>query len=247
MSGLLQRLAARATGSAWALRSDARLPFAGALPGAADMVDLAQSPHMPVAPSSLVDVRGMGVPPHAEPPATEAARDPAPITAQAPHPPATPGQAAATAMPPWLHAPRATIGKAADPVEHPIPNHAPHATPTQEARLGTSPPRATRSAADADPPPLLPSRRADGSTATQPATARAAAAIAMPRPPHALPALRQSATSAAHPAEATEVHVHIGRIEVTAVAAPQPAQRPARERTQPMSLDAYLQQRKEPS
>ena len=29
MTGLLQRLAARATGSAWALQSDARLPFAG--------------------------------------------------------------------------------------------------------------------------------------------------------------------------------------------------------------------------
>ena len=48
--------------------------------------------------------------------------------------------------------------------------------------------------------------------------------------------------STAQPAarEDTEIHIHIGRIDVTAVhEAPKPRPR-ARERTQPVSLDAYL-------
>jgi hypothetical protein len=48
-------------------------------------------------------------------------------------------------------------------------------------------------------------------------------------------------------AEPAEVHIHIGRLEVTALPEPQAPRRPARERTQPLSLDAYLAQRKEPS
>ena len=49
------------------------------------------------------------------------------------------------------------------------------------------------------------------------------------------------ATAAA--AEPTEVHVHIGRIEVTAVQAPAPPKRPSRSGQAPMSLDAYLAKR----
>lgn len=41
----------------------------------------------------------------------------------------------------------------------------------------------------------------------------------------------------------TEVHIHIGRIELSAAPAPEPKRRePARTR-QPMSLDEYLQHR----
>ena len=42
------------------------------------------------------------------------------------------------------------------------------------------------------------------------------------------------------PGADTEVHIHIGRIDVTALhEAPRPKAKP-RERTQPVSLDAYL-------
>lgn len=45
----------------------------------------------------------------------------------------------------------------------------------------------------------------------------------------------------------TEVHIHIGRIEVTALQeAARPKPKP-RERVQPMSLDAYLEQRRKVS
>ncbi len=43
--------------------------------------------------------------------------------------------------------------------------------------------------------------------------------------------------------EPTEVHVHIGRIEVTAVAETTPAPKRSRPRREPMSLDEYLAQR----
>jgi len=44
-------------------------------------------------------------------------------------------------------------------------------------------------------------------------------------------------------AESTEVHVHIGRIEVTAVPESSPTRPARRPRREPMSLDDYLAQR----
>ena len=43
--------------------------------------------------------------------------------------------------------------------------------------------------------------------------------------------------------ETTEVHISIGRIEVTAVHAPAPARPAAPRRTAPLSLDEYLAKR----
>jgi hypothetical protein len=71
-------------------------------------------------------------------------------------------------------------------------------------------------------------------------------ALALSLPPTGMP-------SAANPAwqprqgnaveETTEVHVSIGRIEVTAVHEAPPQRRPAPKANQPMSLDDYLAKR----
>lgn len=244
MSGLLQRLAARATGSAWTLHSDARLPFAGGTLAMAETADMA-----PAAPPDPANSPATVVARRTEPPASDAPREPAPIAAHTPHRPAMPGHAATAAIQP-AHETRVTARAADEPVEHSIQNdtvHAAQSAPTDAAWVSTAPPRAVHPTVHADPPPLLPNHRSDGSAAARPATAHATAASVTPRPPHALPTLRQPASAAARPVEPTEVHVHIGRIEVTAVQAPQTAQRPVRERTQPLSLDAYLAKRKEPS
>jgi hypothetical protein len=55
-----------------------------------------------------------------------------------------------------------------------------------------------------------------------------------------MPSLRPSASPVQATAEPTEVHVHIGRIEVTAVHEPPAPHRPAPPRAAPMSLQAYL-------
>jgi hypothetical protein len=57
------------------------------------------------------------------------------------------------------------------------------------------------------------------------------------------PAMTNSATHAVASAEPSEVHIHIGRIEVTAMHEAAPPRRPPVPRPSPMSLDAYLAKR----
>jgi hypothetical protein len=57
------------------------------------------------------------------------------------------------------------------------------------------------------------------------------------------PAMTNPAIHAATGGEPSEVHVHIGRIEVSAVHEAAPARRPPAPRPPPMSLDAYLAKR----
>ncbi|HRM47526.1 MAG TPA: hypothetical protein PK518_01050 [Alicycliphilus sp.] len=103
-------------------------------------------------------------------------------------------------------------------------------------------------AVHADPPPLLP-LNADRNTANTPAASSPPLGKAQPQvaaAPHALRGLAQLSAHAPPRSEPPEVHIHIGRIEVTAAVTPEPQapRRPARERAQPLSLDAYLAQRK---
>jgi hypothetical protein len=74
------------------------------------------------------------------------------------------------------------------------------------------------------PPPLLPA-----------ATFRPA-----PAPASAPPAV----TPAAPAREPDEVHIHIGRIEVTAIQESKPVSRSTRKGPAPLSLDDYLARRK---
>ncbi len=59
------------------------------------------------------------------------------------------------------------------------------------------------------------------------------------------PAASASASASALPARAPdEVHIHIGRIEVTAIQESRPAGKPSRKGAAPLSLDDYLARRK---
>ncbi|KQP12280.1 hypothetical protein [Pseudorhodoferax sp. Leaf267] len=248
MTGLLHRLAARATGTAWTVRTDARLPFGAAPAFEGDAMHEPAPAVWPgatarhAAPHTQADA-GTGVapwttaPPGAAiahtvlpdaPPGASPTR-PAPDTTR---PPQAPDTLAAPALqrPHALHATgvqaRATPGTPAAPAAPTTGASAPHA--------GAAPP-GRRPPAREDPAPLLP-RMAD----------------AAPRPPGApaapLPAPAPRGPGAAMPTAPldTEVHIHIGRIDVTALhEAPAPKPRP-RERTQPVSLDAYLARRGDP-
>jgi len=237
MSGLLQRLAARATGTAWTVRSDARLPFATASTGAPAHGDglpaWPPSPENAASPQAPADPMA---PPrrHAAAPGAQAPGLPPQAAATPPHPEPPPLlQPPIAARPGLVHgaarpAPFAETPLIASTHADPLgaPPHVEQATPSPH-RAAT--PREAFSL-QADPAPLLPPRAA---SPTRPAANMPSTPAAVPRP---APAAADTST---------EVHIHIGRIEVTALPTPAPPRRPARERTQPMSLDAYLARRKE--
>lgn len=247
MTGLLQRLAARATCSAWTLRSDACLPFAGSGAGLAEAIS-----SMPAASLGIADTPPEHVAPPSPPTKGSGIHEPAPLAAAvAPRarratPLAAMQERPFTVAPhPDAHLPVAEGAQAkagstntAIPAASPAP--AAVTAPGNAHKPSTAP-----STMQADPQPLLPRSEAPtaihaggtpASNAQPLGTLRAPPALTMPRP-----------SVAAVAAGPTEVHVHIGRIEVTAQPAAQAPKRPARERAQPLSLDAYLKQRKEPS
>lgn len=105
--------------------------------------------------------------------------------------------------------------------------------------------------------PMSPDAR-DAPAADTPAPVRSTASA--PRPPHSVTPLRPAAIAARAPVAPTalrvesradadtqpapEVHIHIGRIELTAAAAPAQAAKPRKPATRKaLSLDEYLQQR----
>ena len=249
MSGLLQRLAARATGSAWALQSDARLPFA-AMPGVPETpgvepLEPLEPPTSHGTPKTREGAAAMPQP--VMPLAATASQEPPTLPAHShsrqmaeavtqttapkgrPIPVALPPLQEQHPEPPPLH------GK----MQHGIPSIARATVPRQAPLVPTVEAGATYG----DPPPLLPAGQMHSAAAARPQQGLAPHPGA-PRAAHALTPLRQAAPA---PAEPTEVHVHIGRIEVTAITQPQAPRRAARETPEPLSLDAYLARRKEPS
>ncbi|MHA7599835.1 hypothetical protein ACX12L_07820 [Alicycliphilus sp. T452] len=244
MNGLLQRLAARATGSAWTVRSDARLPFAGA-PGTVQAQ--AVEPSEPAAAPRQASEDRAAMPRQATPPAAEPAHEAGPPAALARQMAAE--QDSATTAPRPEQKPAAAPRAKADPAGPPGLGDMAHTTETVAAPTAARhvpPAHAQSPAAHADPAPLLPAGKAP-ETAAAPHARAAAAHPGTPRAPHALPPPWLPSPAQAAPAEPAEVHVHIGRIEVTAIAQPQPPKHAARERAQPLSLEAYLARRKEPS
>ena len=270
MTGLLHRLAARAAGTAVAVRSDARLPYNGPALGWTDATETEiavparpEPPHAPVAVPPLLDVRE-----NAWPPATmEAAAESSPAvnaervqdaTASSAKPPALPvlerlvftrtevstGRDPATSAQARGERPDARPSSAIPAA----PDHEPNAVPMQSrprvARdpatsaqaqgewpdprpSGTIPagpdrePNAVhvQSRARVDPAPLLP----QAAPRTIPSAARVSPVTSAPGAARAQ-ALTNDAAN-----EGTEVHIHIGRIEVTAVhAAPPPPRKAAR-------------------
>ena len=259
MTGLLHRLAARASGTAWTVRSDARLPFGAGRLREGEAVQEPQEPQEFVA-----AVPGADAPMAATPPVQQRNRPAEPyipaisaISATTPHGPPAAMETQPASPPPLLKpvpAKTAPVGAlaAAHALQQPFPSDttsAIGATARPPATAPTSalePPTVHRPAWSAtsenaappghaphlhgEPAPLLPPVRAHASQPGMPSPRQLAAAWRAPGAPQ-------------HPVgQDTEVHIHIGRIDVTAVhEAPRPKARTReRERTQPVSLDAYL-------
>ena len=236
MSGLLQRLAARATGNAWTVRSDARLPFAAPMameepatsPPAVQDAALPMAPHRhaqrpTTSPHRDASTDGPAVPqplPSAGAPNARGAARTEPIDV----PPLFQPQPVFAAPTPALR----TASEDAAPTGFAPQRQMPDGDPRPGSTVAAPAERQTVRPTPADPPALMPSRSTRSPRRHTPSVSTSA-----PRTPAATPM-----------ATATEVHVHIGRIEVTALQAPVARPRPARERTQPVSLDAYLAKKK---
>ena len=260
MNGLLHRVAARAAGTSVPVRADARLPYAVGASGWGEAGEAEADPRAtasassalpaapvpspfhpatlqeePVEPGALVDAmraRSLSV---AAPILTAVERDALPATAGV-------SNDSGTKM--SVHGVFGELApidevRAWSPPMHLLPSMSPTASVSVEARPSAqlSPHEAAASARPAthfdDPAPLMPR------------TARPAplAPVAQPSARRFLPSQGASSANAANGDDSTEVHIHIGRIDVTAVQeAPSPRRRAAAA-PPPMSLEGYLAQR----
>lgn len=269
MSSLLQRLAGVALGRPTAtLHAIARLPYQ-APPALMPAEAGAPAALQPAGPAPAYDAPLPTVtPPRADalrppdrptaPPATASAHAPTPPQARH-HPIDTPTGAPEAARPqptPTLHrqtpdaAPAERVGIAIDPPAGPSARSA-AAWPAPVAERAATPPPEAASARPA-PPAQQPGFRLETSVA-RPTTAlptRLPNAL-LPQAPDS-PRLRPTSPTALRPparpqaaaAAEPDIHVHIGRVEVTAVHRPaEPPRRSPPSRPQPMSLDEYLARR----
>lgn len=247
MTGFLQRLAQRANGSARTVRAASGARFAPE-----PLVHEAPMPEgapaiWGTAPFQPADTPAGAGPGHLSDPVFAPADAPRPKTAQA----ARRGQTAATAS-----APAPLLAPAGEAAAAPSPARA------ARSRASMSNPdtpdtvdetRAVRRANPATSAPGTPGPDAISST-TPPATEPAAwpqvepllaptIRVRWPASAAQPPLARRPSPSG--PADTTtEVHVSIGRIEVTAIHEPAaPAQRPVARRKAPVSLDEYLARR----
>lgn len=163
------------------------------------------------------------------PPPTAREEDPLPSATRRPADPAA-GPPSASALPPEPAGGRPGTGA--------IPAPDTGSVPIASALRPAAPAAGVETPAVASPPALIP----DG------AGARDHEIRASERLPHAAPGTpesrRTATSSSAPPDEPTEVHVHIGHIEVTAIQEAAPSgRRSPRSGPQPMSLQEYLAKR----
>jgi hypothetical protein len=257
MKGLLHRLAARAAGTAVPVRSDVRLPFGGADHALGESAETDVVPRHPAA-STPVPLREPLAPPETRQPAERVANDrdvmPLPLVD-------APTNEASRASKPTndisigrrrgmnAHAPSAEsiAGRkphVPQPLLEAIPTIVaqPSVTETGQSLRDAVP--SPRRAPDLLLPPATPgSDREPALLMPTHARAQATAPDAPPIGPRA-PVWPNPLAPTTASSEPTEVHIHIGRIDVTALhdAAPAPCRQPAATPA-PMSLDAYLARR----
>jgi hypothetical protein len=253
MSSLLRRLAAAQLGTgAPRLRPESRLPYHGSPPGMDAATDA--DPALPVSTRPAEAI---------QPASAAGGRPPvAPSPGTGEHPPTT-GPAAPRSGPPTATDTSATTGVIGAP--HPPTPHSPAPPPLLASRTDAAPaaPAARPAAATPDPEeaPAAPAAAPRGQDSAPAQAPHALAPASHAAPPALMPATGGPDTAsqgrARHGAPASagspradamagapdEVHIHIGRIEVSAVQeAPQPKAR-ARRGQAPMSLDDYLARR----
>lgn len=258
MKGLLHRLAARAAGTTVPLRSDARLPFGGATLGWGETFAMETAPErsgraspVPVHPTGTAETAAANLQSErwqqeAPAPGPDRSSGPArptpPESAVPPEPAATamaasPHRAAAVRARPMLpsgggesHGP-ATLPAEAEPTGAWNPSA------RQPAVVRAGPPSSGPDApmrSKGDPPLLMPR----GSASPGPGSYGAAAAEHV--------ADRPDLPTRGTEEEPPEVHIHIGRIEVTAVQEASPQRPKPKARQVAMSLETYLAGRSQP-
>jgi hypothetical protein len=240
MKGLLHRLAERAAGSATLLRPNARAGYgAAAMELGADMVD--------------------GVP-AGQPAAPSAPSDQAMASKQRPHinEPAVPMASSRDHPAPFASREAASLVQSTGGDIDATPLRTESASPSVQA--ASTGPQAQMSSREIEVATTVPSQpdvepemlvapRAESIPVDAPAPRRnepqptRLLPLTATRPPRtvasSLPAQRSGATD-----DSTEVHIHIGRIDVTAVHEPPPRRRAPTAANAPMSLDAYLAKRR---
>jgi hypothetical protein len=256
MNGLFTRLAAQASGKRAAiLHSPAALPYRGApeqpsleyapialpeTPGAS-----LEQPSRPLAPSHQAILDQPAMPAGSEINARDAIHArPSPAGVIAPEAPAD------IVLPDPFAPLRQPTSGAADAWAIP-PAALAQPTQTTEPRADAAKPELARRAEPHAQLDMIGAARAD-SLQTDIASQNASGALPLPATllsPRTAPvrqAAAPTAPSAAQPSpqQADEVHIHIGRIEVTAIQERAPSKREARKGPTPLSLDDYLAKRK---
>jgi hypothetical protein len=242
MTGFLQRLAERAMGVSRPARAASAAPFAPLTEavGEETAAEIRPGPESASAPSPVARGSATTVMRSIEPLTTGAQPSPSAPAAPTPSlvaelttlkqmtaPPLIAPAPAAMPSPPSPGTEAAAARETVPEVRAARPDFA--GLPASEVRLPRLPNEHVENAhpLQSAPPPLL------ASTSDSPSAFRVAT------PGGAATADRR--TQAVE--ETTEVHVHIGRIEVTAVHEPAPAKPAAARRPAPMSLDEYLARR----
>jgi hypothetical protein len=221
MSGFLHRLAAQALGQAPEIRPPARQRWGAGADGAREVAAEETAALLPIEPRETEEAPVAAAPDIAD----EAFGRPMALSAPpGAAPEATIQVASVRRSETGVAAPRPSdkLGPVAPPVRR------------AEALAGRGEPHAERAVsarAGRDGPPRTEGARRDGARVVT----REAPAIAMPRAP-AADAARHPASEAAH--HTPDVHIHIGRVQLTALTPPAPPRRePAVKRG---SLDDYL-------
>jgi hypothetical protein len=243
MSGFLHRLAAQALGQTTPVRSAARLPYSEPAPFAATLTDFDErSAGLPEHQTTAVGhpaARNPGVIPGFgdETPDVRAA-DPPPVREPASHR-SIPTQAAVNQS---RHpAPAALVERRTD--AEPSGETAGELRPGGEMDIASHTRGPGEGWPDAAPQTAIRSRRGlpQIRRPTQPSPLLKPAPATIVREQRLAPQPASERTGKV--AETTEVHVSIGRIEVTAVHEATPPRRPAPRATQPTSLTEYLARR----
>lgn len=241
MNGLLHRVAARAAGTAVAVRSDAGLPCAGGGLGPGDVGEAEAPFPTAVAPRSQMPSalaahdRDRATRPVEVTPAMEAARAPSVLGAV---------QTDAAVRDTPALAPRAESAQSSgfdEPQTTMPPVHA--ALLMSPATLAAIEPEPAAQRAPSETSiTVRTAMRIDDPAPLMPREARPTPPAPVPQPATRRGALLQGLATTQSEAD-TEVHIHIGRIDVTAVHEAQPPRRRAAAAPAPMSLDGYLAQR----
>lgn len=261
MNGLFRRLAKQANGLATTLHAPARLPFHDA-PSATEALESANATMSAEAPSPIVAMPAQSRPTAPYVPETpELPGDSTTSSAAGPSVSAAPTAREATKATPALNRSDDAPQQAANASRAPRPaRRARISTSAQEIFAPTAqqiateapsrpPPATERPTADTTPPESTAEAIEDTATSEFPPTllpphadaARVASITTRTRPQTAERNAGRAQTSAGE--SPNEVHVHIGRIEVTAIQESAPKPRAKRNGRAPMSLDEYLAKR----